>query len=152
MCALAAGLVGGGLAQSDECAVSSAAGFDFEVGLRISFAQRVSVFAARVRLRADSFTAQINYINLLLPIDKKKIPVFASVRKLREIFSRRRSIGSSRARPRGHPWQCAALAVCVWNWVGGCHMELLTSGSTLQRLRWRVHDFVTFHRGPKKRF
>ena len=58
LCALAAGLVGGGLAQSDECTVSSAAGFDFEVGLRISL--RVSVFAARVRLRADSFTAQIN--------------------------------------------------------------------------------------------
>lgn len=42
LCALGAGLLGGALAQSDECAASSAEGFDYQVGPR-----RVSVFILR---------------------------------------------------------------------------------------------------------
>lgn len=33
LCAVAAGLIGGASAQSDECTASTAAGFDFQVGL-----------------------------------------------------------------------------------------------------------------------
>lgn len=44
---LAASLVGGGaLAQSDECTISSAAGFDFEVGLCMPFARNASAVCA----------------------------------------------------------------------------------------------------------